>query len=105
MATFLRKSWRDIHKMTKKKILICGATGFIGRNIVDHFSQRDDFELYGTYLNSKPYNNPKIKLTRADLRKEKDVVRVVEGIDVVIQMTATTSGARDILNIPYIHVT
>ena len=28
----------------KKKILICGATGFIGRNMLEHFIKNDNFD-------------------------------------------------------------
>ena len=38
----------------RKKVLVCGATGFIGRNIAESFAKGDDFEVYGTYLNSEP---------------------------------------------------
>ena len=91
--------------MNKKKVLICGATGFIGRNVAEKFSEREDFELYGTYFNSKPFENSKIKMIKADLRKEKEVNKAVKGIDLVIQMAATTSGAKDINERPYVHVT
>jgi nucleoside-diphosphate-sugar epimerase len=91
--------------MEKKKILVCGATGFIGRNVAEHLSQRDDFEVYGTYLNSEPYENSKINFLNANLKNEQDVKEVVQGIDVIVQMAATTSGAKDITTKPYIHVT
>lgn len=91
--------------MNKKKILICGATGFIGRNIVKKFLQRDDFELYGTYLDSGPLTEGKIKMIKADLTKKEDVDRVVEGMDIIIQTAATTSGAKDAFDKPYYHVT
>lgn len=51
----------------KRKILICGSTGFIGRNIAESFAGNDDFEVYGTYFKSPPLNNPKIKMIQADL--------------------------------------
>ncbi|MEW6006659.1 MAG: NAD-dependent epimerase/dehydratase family protein [bacterium] len=91
--------------MSKKKLLICGATGFIGRNIAEAFAENDDFEIYGTYLNSKPLNNPKIKMIKADLTNKDDVNKAIEGMDIIIQAGATTSGAKDIINRPYYHVT
>ena len=90
----------------RKKILICGATGFIGRNIAEFFAERDDFEVYGTYLNSKPLDNPRIKMIHADLTNKEDVNRVLKGGgDILIQAAATTSGAKDIVTKPYYHVT
>lgn len=91
--------------MRKKKVLICGATGFIGRNAAEILSRSGDFELYGTYCNSKPQGPSKIKMIQADLTKREDVDKVLEGMDVVIQAAATTSGAKDIINKPHYHVT
>lgn len=89
----------------KKTVLVCGATGFIGRNIAEAIAERDDFEAYGTYLKSKPLDHPKIKMIRTDLTNKDDVNRAVKGMNVIIQAAATTSGAKDIINKPYYHVT
>jgi len=89
----------------KKKVLICGATGFIGRNIAESFAKNDDFEVTGTFFNSGPLDNENIKMVRADLTNKGDVDRAVEGMDIIIQAAATTSGAKDIVSIPYYHVT
>ncbi|MDP2943880.1 MAG: NAD-dependent epimerase/dehydratase family protein [Candidatus Omnitrophota bacterium] len=89
----------------KRKVLICGATGFIGRNIAERFIEIDDFDVYGTYLNSDARINPKIKMIWVDLTNKNDVNRVVQGMDIIIQAAATTSGAKDIVNKPYYHVT
>lgn len=89
----------------KKKILVCGATGFIGRNIAESLARKDEFEVFGTYLKSEPFNNPKIKMIRADLTDKEDVDKAVNGMDLIIQAAATTSGAKDIVTRPYIHVT
>lgn len=94
-----------LSKMTKKKILICGATGFIGRNAAEYFSDKENYEVFGTYFKSKPYKNSKINFLEADLTKKEDVDRVVNGKDIIVQMSATTSGAKDIVSRPYIHVT
>lgn len=88
-----------------KKILVCGSTGFIGRNIAESFVQDDGFEIYGIYLNSKPLNHPKIKMIKADLTNKNDVKRAINGMDIIIQAAATTSGAKDIITKPYYHVT
>ena len=41
----------------------------------------------------------------ADLRDAEDVSRVMQGVDVVLQYAATSTGAKDILSKPYMHVT
>ena len=89
----------------KRKILVCGANGFIGRNIVASLTERDDFEVFGTCFNSEPLDNPKIKMIRADLRRNEEVESTVKGMDIIIQAAATTSGAKDTINKPYYHVT
>ena len=90
--------------MVNKKYLILGANGFIGRNIVEYFSRQPNIELYGTYFQSKPFNQSNLKMLQADLRKQEDVDRVVKGKDVIIQAAAVTSGANDIIHNPHYHI-
>ena len=92
----------------KKKILVCGASGFMGRNIVDYFSKLNDYEVYGV-----SYNNPGKSSIRGmnhlgcDLTTHSGIKHVFDGrdIDIVIQAAANTSGAKDIIEKPYLHVT
>ena len=91
--------------MDKQKILVCGATGFIGRNIAESFAEKSEFDVYGTYCDSLPFEHPGVKMIHADLTDKNDVDRVVKGMDIIIQAAATTSGAKDILTKPYYHVT
>ncbi len=88
----------------RKKILICGAGGFIGRNIAEQLSARADLEVYGTYLHSKPPDS-NIRMVQADLTQPEAVEKVVQEMDILIQAAATTSGAKDILSQPHLHVT
>lgn len=90
--------------MEKRKVLVCGATGFIGRNIAERFSKKEEFEVYGTYFNSEPFNNPRIKFIKADLRDQKTIENITKGMDIVIQMAAITYGAKEIVARPYIFV-
>jgi len=90
----------------KTKIVICGASGFIGRNIAEKLAERGDLEVFGTYFKNKPTRiSKKIKLIQADLTKIKDVERIVAGKDIIIQAAAVTSGSKDIVTKPYMHVT
>ena len=90
--------------MSKRKILICGASGFIGRNLAEFFLKNDEYEIYGTYL-TREIDIPKLIAFRADLTQKGDVWEAVKGKDIIIQAAATTSGAKDIINRPYYHVT
>ncbi len=89
--------------MGKKRILICGASGFIGRNLFEYFSKRKDLEVIGTYHRRKfgNLNN----LIQADLTKKPEVEKILKGVDILIQAAATTSGSKDIVEKPYLHVT
>ena len=100
--------------MIKKKILICGATGFIGRNILKRFQNNEKYEIRAQYHKRLiPKNHDDVEVVkknnihwiRADLTKAEDVKKVMNGIDIVLQYAATTTGAADIVSKPYIHVT
>ena len=85
--------------------MICGATGFIGRNIAETLCQREDIEVFGAHFNRPPLDNERIHPVHADLTDPRQVDAVTRGMDVIIQAAATTSGSRDIFQAPYIHVT
>jgi GDP-L-fucose synthase len=90
--------------MIKKKILILGASGFIGYNCLKHFSKNDNYIVSGTYYKNKPRNIKGVKLNRLDLTNKKNNNDIFKGIDILIQAAATTSGAKDIISKPYMHV-
>jgi len=89
-----------------KRLLICGATGFIGRNLLEYFHNKGEYKIRATHFKSKPiFNYSDVEWTYADLRDTKNVKTALIGVDIVLQFAATTSGANDIVNRPYIHVT
>jgi nucleoside-diphosphate-sugar epimerase len=85
--------------------LVCGATGFIGRNLVESLARNADVELHALRFTRPAYDLTGVTWHQADLRDAESVNRLLAGMDVVIQAAATTSGSRDIVNTPYIHVT
>jgi GDP-L-fucose synthase len=91
--------------MAGRKVLVCGATGFIGRNLIERLRQRSDFELHATHLTRPAVALEGVTWHRGDLRHVDEVERLVAGMDVIIQAAATTSGAKDIATRPYIHTT
>lgn len=89
----------------KTNILICGATGFIGRNFLNSLSKIKNYKVFATYNVKKKIKVRGVKWIKADLRNYKNCLRVTKKIDIVMQFAATTSGSKVILNQPYVHVT
>lgn len=89
----------------KRKVLVCGVSGFIGRNVAERLAGRKDVELHGTYLTRKPKGLKGVVLHKADLTDARQAARLLKGVHTVIQAAATTSGAKDIVRRPYIHTT
>jgi GDP-L-fucose synthase len=90
-----------------KKVLICGATGFLGRNLVDYFQDLAGYETYGVSLKRENKSLSKERFFKVDLTDKKQVNDFFSSnqFDIVIQAAASTSGSKDILERPYIHVT
>ncbi|MBI5888109.1 MAG: NAD-dependent epimerase/dehydratase family protein [Deltaproteobacteria bacterium] len=91
--------------MKKKKILVCGASGFVGRNVAERLAERGGAAVYGSYFKNRPASVSGVRMIKADLTNARDVSELVAGMDVIVQAAATTSGARDIVSRPHIHVT
>jgi len=84
-----------------KKLLILGATGFIGKNTAEYFATKPNFEVFGTYFQSPPLENENIQMLQADLTNKNDVDRVLQGMDIVVQAAAVTSGIKDVADNPH----
>ena len=52
----------------KKKLLVCGATGFVGRNMVEYFAKKPEFEVHAVRFNREEYKIPGVIWHQADLR-------------------------------------
>ena len=88
-----------------KTILICGATGFIGKNLVHHYSQNKNYKVKAVYNKRPPYQVENVSWIKCDLRDPDGVRAALEDVDIVMHFAATTTGAKDIVSKPYIHVT
>lgn len=90
------------------RILVLGATGFIGRSMAEHFA-RSGHEVYGVANKSQPLLKelPTVFWTIHDLRNEDEIKNLLFASKpgIVIQAAATTSGSKDIVNNPAVHVT
>jgi len=88
------------------KVIITGATGFIGKNLLDYYC-KDNNEVLAIYNKKPPLTNyaNKVKWIKADLRVPNILGKYLSNTDLFLQFAATTSGAKDIISKPYIHVT
>ena len=89
------------------KLIILGASGFIGRNMVDYFAKKDEFNIIAVSKNRKESHNDysNVAHINRDLRIPGALSEELKSADAVLQFAATTSGAKDIVERPYIHVT
>jgi len=74
----------------RKRVLVCGASGFIGRNIFETLSKNSHLNVYGTYFRNKFSDD--LQLIEVDLRKSKNVNEVTRGMDIVIHAAAVSGG-------------
>ena len=90
--------------MKKKKVLICGASGFIGRNLFETLSQREALEVLGLCFKNNPFpGNPKV--AQADLRIPSQVAEAIPEVDVLIHAAAVTAGSKAVAQAPHEFIT
>jgi GDP-L-fucose synthase len=77
-----------------RRVLVCGATGFIGRNLAERLARDDRYDVTAVHHHRPPFRNDRLTWVQADLTRAEDVARVVQGQDVILQVAATTSGVR-----------
>jgi nucleoside-diphosphate-sugar epimerase len=91
----------------KKTMLICGADGFIGKNALDFF--KDEYEILAVVFQPTPKRGKVegVDYISGDLRDESFVKLLFKDnhFDVVLQCAATTTGSKDVVERPYVHVT
>lgn len=89
-----------------KNLLILGAAGFIGENLVRFYKDKPEYKLRAIWHETYPsevFNG--IEYIQADLTHKPEIKRILKDQQVVIQAAAVTTGAKDVIEKPYIHVT
>lgn len=87
----------------ESKILILGATGFVGRNLAERLYREGYTNLRNHGFNRKLEGFG--ESVQGDLRDENFVNEIMEGVDVVFHCAASTSNAVDTIYAPLLHVT
>ena len=64
-----------------KKILIAGASGFIGHALIDKLLEENDVEIVGLSRNEKTSHHPRLTWKKCDLFSLKDISDVMEGCE------------------------
>ena len=87
------------------KIVICGATGFIGQNLLNYFDNGDN-EIIAVF-NKKTFETIFLKRLSGSklISGAWKFKKIIKNTDLFLQFAATTSGSKDIIQRPYIHVT
>lgn len=89
-----------------KNLLICGGGGFIGHNCVEYFANKGGYNITATYFREENYTPVTgVKYVQVDLRDEEQVQYLVQGQNIIVQAAATTTGSKDVIERPYLHVT
>ncbi|MBF0330990.1 MAG: NAD-dependent epimerase/dehydratase family protein [Candidatus Omnitrophica bacterium] len=88
-----------------KKILVTGATGLVGINLLKKLSGAGA-HIRAIYHVRKPVvRRPDIEYVRGDLTRRTDCDKAVAGMDMVFHCAANTSGAAVMTKTPLVHVT
>lgn len=74
------------------RVLVCGAFGFLGRNIFERLQQRTNLDVVGTFFSKREFRSiPEMGF--ANFMLEDDCVKWTRGFDTVIQCAALTAGS------------
>lgn len=83
-----------------KKILVCGGSGFIGKNIINYFNKKP-YKIFATYNSKIPKNFSHVNWIKSDLTSKNDVRKTIKNYDVIIQCAAVTAGVKDMISNPF----
>ena len=76
-----------------KKVLVTGATGFLGKYVVEELSQQGyQVRAFGRNRNvGQSLENSSVAFFQGDLTKQEDLARVCQGMDMVVHAGALST--------------
>ncbi len=75
------------------RVVVLGATGFVGRNMAEAFAADPACSVVGIRNRRPSFDHPRISWIDADLTTEAGVAAALTGADVVIHAAAATAGS------------
>jgi len=91
-------------ELSGKKILVTGATGFVGHNLVQRLVNMN-CDVRGTYFRETKRRYEGCEYINCDLTREQDCDKATRDIDLVIMCAANSSGAEVMTKRPLTHLT
>lgn len=70
-----------LNSASMRKVLIAGASGFIGRALIDHLLETTDLHLVGLSRRDQMSHHPRLTWKRCDLYSLKDIDLAMEGCE------------------------
>ena len=87
-----------------KKVLVCGASGFVGTNLVNKLLDLG-VKVSGTFRNKLKVNWSGVYYHKGDLTDKEFCKKICNNVDYIFMCAANTSGAGVMEKTPLAHVT
>ncbi len=91
--------WKD------KKVLVTGAAGFVGVNIIRRLVSLGAQVRATIHKKDPQFYDTSVDYLKCDLTNNEDCLKAVKDIDLIYHCAANTSGAATIEKTPLVHVT
>ena len=77
----------------KQRVLVCGASGFLGRNILGRLQKRENLDVRGAYFTKLLEFAKAPNMSFCNFLNEEMCLEQTQGVDVLVQCAAETAGS------------